>query len=97
MKKALALFLAVLVSACDRMPESQVKESPGAGATPVQNAPQTTPIPIQPITATPEMPRTTPIPTPVSTPAESGTATETPTPTPADSPTPTPTPAPVGS
>lgn len=74
MKKVLVLFLVAFISACDQAPLPPVQEAPRLKATPVQNAPKTTPIPIQPLTSLPSMPQTAPIPTPISTPAESGTA-----------------------
>jgi hypothetical protein len=87
MKQVLLLFLAVLISACDRGPESPVQEPAGAAGTPVQetprppvqNAPQTSPVPIQPLTSAPAMPHTLPIPalvTGTGTPAVSAAPSE---------------------
>ena len=90
MKRVLVLILAGLISACGKAPESTEPpppESPAptaTKATPVQNAPKTIPIPIQPLTSAPVVPHTIPIPALAVTPSKTGTATA----TPAISPTP---------
>ena len=99
MKKVYLLVLEALVltflPACNQEPGSPVPEFARPKATPVPDAPKTIPIPIQPFTSAPataEMPHTTPIPVPLSTPVETGTAAE-PIPTPSPTATPSELPA----
>ena len=88
MKRVLVLCLAGLVSACNKAPET---EGPMPRATPVQNAPATTPSPIQPLTSAPAMPHTTVVATPIATPAETtGTAAPSPSASPQASASPSP-------
>lgn len=94
MKRILVLSLVAFISACERAPQPQppVQKTPEPKATPVQNAPKTTPIPIQPLTSVPEVPHPTVMPTPNSTPAETGTDSGSPIISPAPSPGVTPEP-----
>ncbi len=74
MKTVFLLFLAAFISGCDQAPEAPAPEAPVTKATPVRNAPQNTPIPIQPLTSAPAMPQTAPIPALISTRMATGTA-----------------------
>jgi hypothetical protein len=66
MKTVFLLYLAVALVGCDQAPEPSSELSPSATpvvkATPVRNAPQTRPIPIQPLTMAPTMPQAVQIP-----------------------------------
>lgn len=91
MNKILTLILAAGVAACCRAPEPPAPTASEPVATPVRNAPKTTPIPIQPLDTVPAIPHTAPISTPIpaTAPEETGTPTPVePTQTPVPEPTP---------
>ena len=67
-------LLWISLPACKQKQDLSGHESPGPKTSPVQNALQSTPIPIQPLTSTPAMPHSAPVPVPLNTPAETGTA-----------------------
>jgi hypothetical protein len=74
MKRVLPLCLAMMLAACDQAPPAAPGEPPQVKATPVVDAPKTSPMPIQPLSSAPAVPVTQPLPALVKPPTETGTA-----------------------